>query len=292
MVGEIGLGCMSLGTDEARARSIIDEAIELGINFFDTADLYDHGVNEQLLGQALKGRRNRVVLATKVGNRRVPGEAGWRWDPSKAYIKAAVHESLRRLQTDYIDLYQLHGGTIDDPIDETIEAFEELVQEGWIRYYGISSIRPNVIREYVRRSNIVTVMSQYSLLDRRPEEETLDLLHQHGIGLIARGPLAGGILTTHGLKKAADGYLDYSDAEVREVHAFVTDLAGESRTIEQTALRFSLSHPAVAVAIPGARTIEQLRRNVSAGRIPALTETELAEIRRHTKANVYTLHRS
>lgn len=106
-------------------------------------------------------------------------------DPSKAYIKEAVKHSLRRLQTDYIDVYQLHGGTIDDPIDETIEAFEELQQEGVIRYYGISSMRPNVIREYVKRSRIVSVMMPYSLLDRRAEE-WFPLLKQHHISVIAR----------------------------------------------------------------------------------------------------------
>src|SRR6202034_3432729 len=96
--------------------------------------------------------------------------------------------------TDYIDLYQLHGGTIDDPIDETIEAFELLQQQGKIRYYGISSIRPNVISEYVQRSNIISVMMQYSLLDRRPEESCLQLLQQNNIGVLARGSVAGGLL--------------------------------------------------------------------------------------------------
>ncbi len=94
--------------------------------------------------------------------------------------------SLKRLNTDRIDVYQLHGGTIEDPIEETISAFEQLVQQGKIRYYGISSIRPNVIREYVLRSNIVSVMMQYSLLDRRPEEECLPLLAQKDIGVLAR----------------------------------------------------------------------------------------------------------
>lgn len=125
-VTEIGFGCMSLGTSEVEAMRIIDEAIDLGINFFDTADLYDYGLNEEFVGKALKGKRDQIVLTTKVGNRWTEEKNGWSWDPSKAYIKAEVKESLRRLQTDYIDLYQLHGGTTEDPIDETIEAFEEL----------------------------------------------------------------------------------------------------------------------------------------------------------------------
>lgn len=125
-VTEMGLGCMSLGTSETEALRIIDEAIDLGINFFDTADLYDYGLNEEFVGKALKGKRDQIILTTKVGNRWTEEKNGWSWDPSKNYIKAEVKESLRRLQTDYIDLYQLHGGTIEDPIDEVIEAFEEL----------------------------------------------------------------------------------------------------------------------------------------------------------------------
>src|SRR5690349_12677446 len=124
--GEIGLGCMSLGTEERQAVSMIHRALDRGVNFLDTADLYDAGRNEELVGKAVQGRRDRVIIATKVGNRRIPGQEGWVWDPSKRYILSAVRESLRRLKTDYIDLYQLHGGTIGDPIDETIEAFEQL----------------------------------------------------------------------------------------------------------------------------------------------------------------------
>lgn len=141
---------MSLGTEKGKALSLLDEAIDLGINYLDTADLYDFGTNEEIVGEAIKNRRQDLILATKGGNRFEKGKSGWDWDPSKAYIKEAVKQSLKRLQTDYIDLYQLHGGTIDDPIDETIEAFEELVEEGVIRYYGISSIRPNVIKEYAK----------------------------------------------------------------------------------------------------------------------------------------------
>src|SRR5690606_28856678 len=146
-VSPLSLGCMSLGADEKEASNIVNSALDLGINYLDTADLYDKGLNEEIVGKAIKERRNDIILATKVGNH-LREDGSWFWDPSKAYIKEQAKESLRRLQTDYIDLYQLHGGTIDDPIDETIEAFEELKQEGIIRYYGISSIRPNVIREY------------------------------------------------------------------------------------------------------------------------------------------------
>lgn len=290
-VSEIGLGCMSLGTDEAAARRIIDEALELGINFLDTADLYDRGRNEEILGQALQGRRSEVVLATKVGNRIIPGQDGWAWDASKEYIMEAVKESLRRLRTDYIDLYQLHGGTLDDPIDETIEAFERLQEQGWIRWYGISSIRPNVIREYVKRSNIVSVMSQYSIVDRRVEEEVLPLLKEKGISIIARGPVAKGILTDNGAAKAEQGFLDYSKEELLGLRDELRRIAHEGRSLTHTALRYCLDEPGVAVTLAGASSVEQLRENIAACRSPQMTAEERAAIQAVAKANRYTQHR-
>lgn len=289
-VSEIGLGCMSLGTEEDNAIAIIDQALELGVNFLETADLYDAGRNEELIGKAIRGRRHEIIVATKVGNRRVPGKDGWTWDPSKAYILSAVKDSLRRLGTDYIDLYQLHGGTIDDPIDETIEAFEQLKQEGLIRHYGISSIRPNVIREYARRSSITSLMSQYSLLDRRPEETTLPLLQEKEIGLIARGPLAGGILTDTGHKKTGRGYLDYSPEELPAVHERLMGLTSGNRTLGEAAIGYVLSDPSVSVVLTGASSPQQMIRNVSAASAPPLTDEEREALRSTTKSNVYKDH--
>lgn len=290
-VNEIGFGCMSIGTDEQKATYIIHEAFDRGINFFDTADLYDSGRNEEMVGKALKGKRSDVILATKVGNRREEGKEGWRWDPSKVYIKKEVRNSLRRLQTDYIDLYQLHGGTINDPIDETIEAFEELKQEGLIRYYGISSIRPNVIREYVKRSNIASVMMQYSILDRRPEEEMLSLLGENGISVIARGPLSRGMLSDDAADKALEGFLDYSHDEIMALTEKLADLVNPQRCLVQTALRYPLAHKTVATVIPGASRIEQLLHNIEASNSDALTPGEIEFIRKYSKANQYTVHR-
>ncbi|MBX6352405.1 MAG: aldo/keto reductase [Thermoflavifilum sp.] len=292
-VSEIGLGCMSLRHDEQESIRIIHAAIDAGVNFFDTADLYQQGRNEGWVGKALKGKRHEVILATKVGNHWEPGKEGWFWDPSKAYIKEAVKGSLRRLGTDYIDLYQLHGGTIEDPIDETIEAFEELKQEGVIRWYGISSIRPNVIREYVRRSNIVSVMMQYSILDRRPEEEVLDLLHAHGISVIVRGPVAQGLLTdrTWRMDGPPPSYLDYTPEEIRSVTEQLRPLVRPDRTLAQLAIRFVLAHPAVATTVPGASSLEQLQENLGAAHVPPLTQEELAHIRAVSKANIYIQHR-
>ncbi|GMK48895.1 putative oxidoreductase YqkF [Paenibacillus glycanilyticus] len=288
-VGEIGLGCMSLGTDEEKAISLVHEALERGVTLLDTADLYDSGRNEELVGKAIRGRREQVVLATKVGNRRIAGQEGWAWDPSKAYILSAVKDSLRRLGTDYIDLYQLHGGTIGDPIDETIEAFEQLKGEGVIREYGISSIRPNVIREYASRSSIVSVMNQYSIVDRRAEETVLPLLEEKGLSLIARGPVASGALAAN--RQPSKGVLDYELDELLELRRQLEQLTSDGRSLSQLAIRYSLSHPAVAVAIPGASSREQLLQNISAADISPLTEEEVQLIHRLSKAGVYKVHR-
>lgn len=289
LVGEIGLGCMSLGTDEQKATALIHEALERGVNLLDTSDLYDSGLNEELVGKAIRGRRDQVVLATKVGNRRIPGQEGWTWDPSKQYILSAVKESLRRLGTDYIDLYQLHGGTIEDPIEETIEAFEQLKQEGVIREYGISSIRPNVIREYAARSSMVSVMNPYSIVDRRAEEMVLPLLEEKGISVIARGPVASGALAAN--RQPSKAVPDYELDELLHLREQLQQLTSTERSLSQLAIRYSLSHPAVAVAIPGASSREQLLQNIAAAETPALTVEEVQLIRRLSKAGVYKVHR-
>src|ERR1700676_138504 len=143
-ISRLGFGGMSLDPKDPHAESILLNAMDGGINYFDTADMYHQGLNEAMIGRAFREKRNQVVLATKVGNQWRADGSGWDWNPSKQYILSAIDQSLQRLQTDHIDLYQLHGGTIEDPIDDIIEAFELLRAAGKIRYYGISSIRPNV----------------------------------------------------------------------------------------------------------------------------------------------------
>lgn len=291
-VSELGLGCMSLGTDARNVQKIIEAALDEGINYFDTADLYDYGENEKLVGAALKNVREQVIIATKVGNRRTEEKNSWTWDPSKKHIKEAVKASLKRLGIDYIDLYQLHGGTIDDPIEETIEAFEELKEEGFIRFYGISSIRPNVIREYVKKSNIVSVMLQYSLLDRRPEEEILSLLKKHDIGVVTRGPLAKGLLSEKMLEKASsNGYLDYSFEQLKELLPLLREKLSQERSMTEIALQYNLASPAVSSVIAGASSVEQLKENAKAVSAAPLSDEELTIIKAITKMNVYDEHR-
>lgn len=242
---------MSLETNQEKVSNLIDTAIDLGINYFDTADLYQAGLNEERVGKALGSKRSQIILASKVGNQLRADGSGWDWNPRKEYILSAVEKTLKRLNTDYLDLYQLHGGTIEDPIDETIEAFETLKAQGKIRYYGISSIRPNVIREYVKRSSIVSVMMQYSLLDRRPEETCMALLAEHHISLLARGVLAGGLL----VNKPSKEYLGYTAKEVESLQNQIKSLPIKPDAL---AIQFALAKPVVASAVIGIRTLEQL----------------------------------
>lgn len=286
-ISQVSFGAMSLLGGDAENAALIGRALDAGINYFDTADLYDKGRNEQTVGNALQGKRKDVIIATKVGNQWRPDGSGWDWNPRKEYILSAVEASLRRLQTDYIDLYQLHGGTLDDPIDETIEAFELLQQQGKIRYYGISSIRPNVIREYVKRSRIVSVMMQYSLLDRRPEEECLQLLQEHNIGVLARGSVAKGLLVS----KPAAPYLNYSAEQVQKAAAAVKALSTAPRGAAQTALRFVLQHPAISSAVVGIRTAEQLDDAIAAVNVLPLSVAEMEQLRQAVPVNYYQEHR-
>ncbi|WP_112181241.1 aldo/keto reductase [Paraliobacillus zengyii] len=290
-VSELGLGCMSLGTNQQKATNIITEALDQGINYLDTADLYDKTENEAIVGKAIKGKRDDIILATKVGNH-LTENGTWFWDPSKSYIKEQVKKSLQRLQTDYIDLYQLHGGTIEDPIDETIEAFEELKKEGLIRYYGISSIRPNVIREYVKRSSLVSVMMQYSLFDRRPEEEVFDLLEENNISVVTRGALAKGMLSDQASEvvkqKGKDGYLGYNyDALV----AMTNELSKETNSLTVAALQYVLHQPAVASAVVGASSTKQLLDNIKLKDAAPFSESTYQALQRVSKPITYQNHR-
>lgn len=286
-VSRVSFGCMSLGNDHAENATILHHARDHGINFFDTADLYQHGFNEETVGRAFKDTRERVVIGTKVGNQWRSDGSGWDWNPTKEYILQAADESLRRLQMDHIDLYQLHGGTIQDPIDETIEAFEILKQQGKIRYYGISSIRPNVIREYVKRSNIISVMMQYSLLDRRPEETCLPLLQQHNVGVLTRGSLASGLL----IDKPAKPYLSYRPEEVARAAKAIVEAAGTNRSRTETVLQFVLHHPAITTAVTGVRTMEQLKECLRAANAKPLTDGEMLRLKEVLEPNVYADHR-
>ncbi|MGO9308771.1 MAG: aldo/keto reductase [Spirochaetia bacterium] len=296
-VSVVGLGCMSLGLDRSRAQRILGRALDLGVTLFDTADLYDHGVNEELVGETLHGVRDKVVIATKVGNRWRSDGSGWDWDPTEKYILGEVHESLRRLTTEYIDLYVLHGGTIDDPAEETVRAFERLLKEGTIRAWGISSIRPNVVRRYAAMAEsgaagLSSEMVQYSVLDRRPEEEILETARRAGLGVLVRGAVAGGLLAGRPpAGKPAAQYLDLAASEVQAAQDALRAISGSDNEMAQTAIRFVLSHPAVTAVAAGASSAAQVEANVAAVESSPLSEADQHALREAVRPLRYASHR-
>ncbi|ERJ59969.1 aldo/keto reductase [Sphingobacterium paucimobilis] len=262
-VSALGFGAMSLSLEDRLSDlQLIQTAYEEGIRYFDTADLYAKGENEKLLGEGIKEFRKDIVLATKVGNVWNEDGRGWGWNVSKAYIHTAIDASLKRLQTDYIDLYQLHGGTIGDDFDDVVDTFERLKEAGKIRAYGLSSIRPNVFKPYAQMGNMVSNMMQFSVLDTRPEEY-LDFLEEQHVGIIGRGTLAQGML----IDKAAKEYLGLDAGTVADVQTRVAQVASEQgvSTIA-VALFYVLRHGAVSSALIGARTVSQFNELMSAYR--------------------------
>jgi len=284
-ISEIALGCMSFHTKQ-QGKPIIEAALELGVNFFDTADLYDKGENERILGQVLTGKRKEVVIATKVGNRWKKDGLGWEWVPRKGYILQAAEDSLRRLNTDYIDLYQLHGGTIDDPMDEVIEAFEILKKQGKIRAYGISSIRPNTIRQWTALGEGASCMSQYSLLDRRPEEFILPHLQKQQQIMLVRGALAKGLLAG----KMAKDYLGKTQEKVAKTQELIQSLAAHY-AMSALALHYVLSQNGVGAVVLGASHKEQLINNVKTYDSSSVSEGDIAALRSEIEAEIYSAHR-
>lgn len=288
LISEISLGGMSLSTDKNTAASIIDMALDAGINYIDTADLYDFGANEQLIGEILGKRRQNIIIATKVGNRWTEGVDGWHWDASPSYIKEAVHQSLKRLGTDYIDVYQLHGGTLDDDWDGIIDTFENLKKDGVIRQYGISSIRPNVLKRFLPASSAQSVMMQYSALDRRPEE-WLDFIAHEGASVVTRGTVAKGLLTTSWQERLqrVNGYQTYSKEELTKT---LTDLAQYYGDLLPLGLAFNLKESAIASTVIGASSQEQLAQTLTAyEKMDTIANFDVANAL--TKAEQYTDHR-
>lgn len=287
-VSELGFGAMSLPNHLSEANEIFDVARHAGINFFDTADLYGGGRNEEFIASLLKGRRNEIVLATKVGNQLNADGKSWSWNPTKRHITEAVKQSLRRLGTDYIDLYQLHGGTMEDHVDETIDAFESLKKEGLILQYGISSIRPTVIKRFLERSSAVSVMMQYNVLDRRPEE-WIPMIENFGASIITRGTIAKGFLTANGTAnaKAIKGFASYHKNElietIKNLHENIDDL-------HAAAIAFALNERSVASALVGAKSKEQLLDSIAAYEKGSSFES-LKKLRDMTTQHKYEKHR-
>jgi aryl-alcohol dehydrogenase-like predicted oxidoreductase len=284
-ISELGLGCMSLPTNSEVTKKLIDCALAGGINFLDTADMYQKGWNEEAVGQVIKEKRSQVVLATKVGNEWREDGSGWDWNPRKSYILKAVESSLKRLQTDYIDLYQLHGGTIEDPWDETLEAFEILKSEGKIRAFGISSIRPNVIREVLFKSDPATIMMQYNPLDRRPEETAFEAVGNTSSKVLVRGAFVKGLL----IDKDAKPFLNFDAKQVNDFQVFIN---AQDFSPEAMLIRFGLAQSVVASLIIGASSVAQIEQMLAGYELSqTISEDALNQFQQKFPVHHYDSHR-
>lgn len=273
-VSAVGLGCNNFGKrlDAAATAAVVDAALDAGITLFDTADMYGGGRSEEYLGRALAGRRERAVIATKFG---------WKLDETRqgasaAYVKRAVEDSLKRLGTDRIDLYQLHKPDPATPIAETLGALADLVREGKVREIGCSNFSAAQLDEAERAAaggpRFVSVQNEYSLLRRGAEEEVLPACERLGLAFLPYFPLASGLLTGKyrrgrplpaGTRLSEPGRtIDEKDLEVVErLLAFAGD---RGHTILDLAFAYLLSRREVASVIAGATSVDQVRANVAA----------------------------
>jgi aryl-alcohol dehydrogenase-like predicted oxidoreductase len=293
-VGSLALGAMmfgSWGADLAESRRIVDTALDAGINMIDTADVYSRGESETIVGELLAGRRDSIILATKFHNRMGPGvnEVG----NSARWIVRACEQSLRRLGTDYIDLYQVHRPDPDCDLDETLAALGRLIDHGKVRYAGTSTFPASTIVEARwladKRSPIAKIICEqppYSLLSRGVEADVLPTCQRYGMGVVVWSPLSGGWLsgrwragqppaTSSRINRVPDRYdlslpANQRKMEAVEQLALLAHEAGVS--LIHLALGFVLAHPAVTAAIVGPRTLEQLTSQLGAADLVLPTE--------------------
>ena len=289
----VGLGCNNFGTriDAAATERVVRAALDAGVRFFDTADIYGAGRSEEFLGRALGGRRREVVIATKFGKPMPDGSRGAR----PAYVRSAADASLRRLGTDVIDLYQLHEPDPSVPIAETLGALQDLVSAGKVREIGCSNFSATQIREAEDAAaatgavRFASVQNEYSLLDRGAESEVLPECERRAIGFLPYYPLASGLLTgkyrpgarpPEGSRLSGGRYADeLNDENLRIVEALRAFAESRRRSLLELAFGWLLSRPAVVSVIAGATRPDQVGANVAAAKW-RLDDVELAAIDR------------
>lgn len=294
-VSEIGFGCWAIGgdrfgnsygaTDDDVSIMALKRAVELGVTFFDTADVYGHGHSEELLGKALKEQRRNVIIATKVG-----GDFYHRinrnFDPG--YVRFALDQSLKRLGIDCIDLYQLHNPSLGQINEDTVAVFRDLQKEGLIKHWGISVLNADEGVHAIKTVKPEVIQVVYNVCYQEAAQELFALAKEANIGIIAREPLANGFLTGK-----YDEATEFRSGDIRkdvldrqQVIAYTRTarrvrelLAERKESLTQLALKFVLHQEAVSVTIPGAKSPSQIAENTSASEIPSLQPSELARLR-------------
>src|SRR5213593_924442 len=287
-VSVVGIGCNNFGwrTDAAGTVAVVNAALEAGINFFDTADVYGAGESEEFLGKALKGRREKAIIATKFGIKMGEGKEGARPE----YVRQALDASLQRLQTDTIDLYQIHRPDPNTPIADTMQALNDAVKAGKVREIGCSNFSAEQMRAARATAGpryFATVQNEYSLLKREPEAEVLPECARTGIGFLPYFPLANGLLTGKYRKgkpfpessrgKDEFGPRLFTTENLDRVEALIAFAESRRHSLLELAFSWLAARPEVSSVIAGAKTPDQVRANSHAASWK-LTAADLAEV--------------